>query len=314
MSVLWKIALTVALVVAWLLVRWVLRRFEDFLHDHASRGLIWSEKALSVVVGAVALIAFAAIWFENSGHLATFSGIVVGGIAFASQRLFQSLAGFLVIVFGRTFDLGERIEMGGVRGDVLDIGLLKTTVMEMGVPDQMQPDPKHWVQGRQYTGRIVTLTNDAVFEKPVYNYSRSLDFIWEELEVPIKYGADLRRAEQILLEAARAETGDSGQRARELLANMRHRVLLNDATFEPEVYVRLTDNWVLLSVRFVCQPHGVRALKNKISRRILDGFTAAGLEVASSTFEVVGLPKVQLVEAGEGEPAHGEPPEPPLHA
>lgn len=294
-----KLAATLAILVAWLLVRWGLRHLEDYLHNHASRGVIWGEKALTLVIGAAAIIAAAAIWFENPAHLATFSGIVVGGVAFASQKLFQSIAGFLVIVFGRSFDLGERIEMGGVRGDVLDIGLLKTTVMEMGVPEVMQPDPKHWVEGRQYTGRIVTLTNDAVFEKPVYNFSRNFDFIWEEMQVPIPYGTDLKKAEQILLDAARAEASEFDQAAREHMKGLRHRVLLNDATFEPEVYVHLTDNWVQLALRFVCKPHGVRVLKNRISRRILEAFTEAGIEVASSTSVVTVLHKQEAEHEAE---------------
>jgi small-conductance mechanosensitive channel len=302
-ATLFKIAATAGVVIAWLAVRWALRKLEDRLRESASRRTIWSWKALTIAVGAVAIIAAAGIWFEDGGHLATFSGIVVGGIAFASQKLFQSLAGFLVIVFGRTFDLGERIEMGGVRGDVLDIGLLKTTVMEMGVPDEQQPDPKHWVGGRQYSGRIVTLTNDAVFEKPVFNYSRNFDFLWEEMRIPIKYGADLAAAERILVEAARAEVGDLGREARAHMEKLRNRTLLADATFDPEVYVRLTDNWIELSLRFPCKPHGIRVMKSKISRRILQAFLERDIEVASSTFEVVGLPKLQVDEESAEQPA-----------
>lgn len=306
MTVVWKVALTAGVIAAWLLVRFGLRLLEDRLRRSASPRTLWVWKTLTIAVGAVALIACGAIWFRNRQHLATFSGIVFAGVAFASQKLFQSLAGFLVIVFGRTFDLGERIEMGGVRGDVLDIGLLKTTVMEMGVPSEQQPDPRHWVEARQYTGRIVTLTNDAVFEKPVYNYSRSLDFLWEEIRTPIKYGADLAAAERILVEAARAEIGDLGREARARMEKLRNRAVLADAHFEPAVFVRLTDNWIELSLRFVCKPHGIRELKDRISRRILERFTAQGLEIASSTFEVVGAPRLSVQIASADSAADGK--------
>jgi small-conductance mechanosensitive channel len=302
--VVWKLVATAGVVGGWLIVRWALRRLEDRLRESASRRTIWTWKALTIAVGAAAIVACGAIWFEDAGHLAVFSGIVVGGIAFASQKLFQSLAGFLVIVFGRTFDLGERIEMGGVRGDVLDIGLLKTTVMEMGVPSDLQPDPKHWVGGRQYSGRIVTLTNDVVFEKPVFNYSRNFDFLWEEIQLPIKYDADLRAAERILVEAARAETGEFGAEAKAGMKKLRNQAVLADAVFDPQVFVRLTDNWVELSLRFVCKPHGIRQIKDRIFRRILEAFTAQGLEIASSTFAIVGLPKLEVREQPEGLEVH----------
>jgi small-conductance mechanosensitive channel len=67
--------------------------------------------------------------------------------------------------------------MGGVRGDVIDITPLRTKIMEMGSATEEQT----WVRGRQYTGRIVTVSNKATFTEPVFNYSTVFDYIWEEL-------------------------------------------------------------------------------------------------------------------------------------
>jgi small-conductance mechanosensitive channel len=228
-----------------------------------------------------------------------FSGLVIGGLAVASQKLMQAVAGFFVIVFGKTFNLGDRIEMGGVRGDVLDIGLLKTTVMEMGVPESQQPDPKHWINARQYTGRIVTVVNSEVFEKPVFNYSRQFDYLWDEIQLPLKYDVDLRAAERIALEAVRSATEEITREAREVLQKMKDKYLIRESELVPRAFIRLTDNWIELSVRFIARPFGVRELKDRISRRLLTALQDEGIQIASTTFEVVGLPTVRLEATAE---------------
>ena len=74
------------------------------------------------------------------------------------------MAGYFIILRGKSFKVGDRIVMGGVRGDVIAVSFMQTTIMEMGQPPGEQADaPSLWVAGRQYTGRIVTITNDKVF-------------------------------------------------------------------------------------------------------------------------------------------------------
>src|SRR5436305_6129295 len=98
------------------------------------------------------------------------------------QKVVTAFAGYLVILRGKTFTVGDRITMGGVRGDVVALGFMQTTIMEMGQPPGEQADPPAmWVQARQYSGRIVRVTNDKIFDTPVYNYTRQFPFVWEEM-------------------------------------------------------------------------------------------------------------------------------------
>ncbi len=116
-----------------------------------------------------------------------------------------SLAAYFVILRGDTFTVGDRITLGGVRGDVVRLGFLKTTIMEMGQPPSVAAsDPAVWVNSRQYTGRLVTVTNGVIFNEPVYNYTRDFPYLWEEITLPISYEADRAAAEDVLLAAARA--------------------------------------------------------------------------------------------------------------
>ena len=99
------------------------------------------------------------------------------------QRVITAVAGYFVILRGKTFNVGDRIVMGGVRGDVIDFSFMQTRIMEMGQPPKVErnTDPAMWVRSRQFTGRIVTVTNDKIFDEPVYNYTREFPYIWEEI-------------------------------------------------------------------------------------------------------------------------------------
>ena len=147
------------------------------------------------------------IWFDDPTRLTTALGLVTAGLAFALQKVVTAFAGYFVILRGRTFNVGDRITMGGVRGDVIALGFIQTTIMEMGQPPSVQnADPAMWVRSRQYTGRIVTVSNAKIFDEPVYNYTREFPYIWEEMTLPITYTADRARAERILLEVAGRHT------------------------------------------------------------------------------------------------------------
>ncbi len=150
------------------------------------------------------MLGIASIWFDNPARLATAIGLVGAGIAFALQRVITAVAGYFVILRGKTFNVGDRIVMGGVRGDVVNLSFMQTQIMEMGQPPQVNPgtEPAMWVHSRQFTGRIVTVTNDKVFDEPVYNYTHEFPYIWDEMRVPVRYQDDRAKAQHILLDAA----------------------------------------------------------------------------------------------------------------
>jgi small-conductance mechanosensitive channel len=295
-----RLLLTVMIVAAALLVRhgitWLVRAWNRSRPNE--RLVFWVRQAASVFNAFVILLAVVSIWFDNPSRLALPAGLVTAGIAFASQKVFTSIAGYLVVLRGRTFSVGDRIVMGGVRGDVISLGFIQTTILEMGEPPNSKGDNGEgqpvWVQARQYTGRVVTVTNDKVFDTPVYNYSREFPFIWEELRIPVPHHCDHARAEQILLAAARAETHGVKAITEEHRDRLRHDYFVEIDRQDPEVYYRITDNWLELTVRFVCAPYNVRQLKDRMSRRILAGFDEARIRIASTTFEVTELPGLRL--------------------
>ena len=255
----------------------------------------WWQQGLRLTTAALGLILFVSIWFDDPQRLATVAGLISAGLAIALQRLVTAFAAYFVILRGRIFRLGDRIVMGGVRGDVIELGFIRTTIMEMGQPPPVQKDePAIWVEARQYSGRLVTVTNDKIFDEPVYNYTRDFPFIWEEMHLPIPYAADRARAEEILRQAAERHTVRVSELSTQALREFRQRYFLDSPDLTPRVYCQLTDNWLELAVRFVTRERGVREIKDAMSREILAELEAAGIQIASATYEIVGLPPIRL--------------------
>jgi small-conductance mechanosensitive channel len=293
-----KVLLTAGVLVAVLVLRKLVATTTTLGNQRATRRSVWFRKGVRLSFGFFAVLLLLSVWFDRPERLATFTGLLFAGAAVASQKAILSFAGYFVIVFGKVFDIGDRIQIADVRGDVLDIGLFKTTVMEMGVPPALLPNPNNWITSRQYTGRVVTFTNSEVFESATFNYSRMFDFLWEEMRIPLHFEEDLERAEAIALEAARAATAGVIEEAQAQLERLRQQFPLQAADLEPQTFLRLTDNWVELSIRFLVRAWGIRSVKDGVTRVVLARYREEGISIASASFEVARLPEVAVRAAG----------------
>lgn len=248
--------------------------------------LYHGRRAVRYAMVFLALVALAIVWRPFAGRIGLVLGLLAAGVAFAINEVLGAIAGWLNILTGRIFRVGDRVEMGGVRGDVIDITPVRTKIVEMGAaPDEGDGDAAGaWVRGRQYTGRIVTISNKATFTDPVYNYSAVLDFIWEELTIPVSYDADHALAEQILLEEA--ERISRSEQANIAIEETRRRYPVPRTELEPRVFLRSTDNYLELSARFVVSVRTARSVKSDMTRRVLDRLREAGIPIASATQDV----------------------------
>jgi small-conductance mechanosensitive channel len=269
-----------------------------------NRFLFWTRQGTSLAALVALIVVFVSIWFDDPGRLTTVIGLASAGLAIAAQKAVTSFAGYLVIMRGSTFTVGDRIKMGGVQGDVIAMGFLQTRIMEMGQPNEVneQEAPGMWVRARQFSGRIVTVTNDKIFDEPVYNFTQEFRFIWEELHIPVPYRADRARAERILLEAVREATRDSQSDSDAARRRIEKKYGLTLDAHDPRVYWTLTDNWLEMSVRFVVPDHGIREIKDQINRTILREFDAAGLEIASATVDISSVPPLRVEPAESMKP------------
>ncbi len=272
------VIVAVAALVALLGARLISRAWEDSYTRYYSRKIV---RYLTVLV---TLVALAVVWRPFAGQIGVVLGLIAAGVAFAMQEVIGAFAGWMNIALGRIYRVGDRVQVGGVRGDVIDVTPLRTKILEMGSPPGQEGESESWVGGRQYTGRIVTVSNKKTFTEPVFNYSAVFDFIWEELTIPIPYDADRRRAEAIVLEEVRRAAGS--QEAREAMEHMARTYPVPRTELEPRVFTRATSNWVSLAARFVVPVRTARTVKDEVTRRILDRLAAADIQVASETADV----------------------------
>lgn len=292
-----KLLLTLAFIVGILVLRAIILGVAYVVtgRHRNERVMFWIRQGASITAAVLSVVALLSIWFDDPERLTTGLGIFGAGLAFALQRVVTALAGYVVIMRGNTFTVGDRITMGGVRGDVIALTFMQTKIMEMGQPPAVQgADPAMWVRSRQFTGRIVTVTNDKVFDEPVYNYTREFPFIWEEMTVPIPYRADRLRAEAILLACVAQQVEALDRQSQSVQQALERRYFINVDDLTPRVFYRLTDNWLELTIRFIVREHGIREIKDAIARAVLQKFEDASIDVASATYEVVGLPTVRV--------------------
>jgi small-conductance mechanosensitive channel len=290
-----KLLFTICLIVFLLSLSKLLRMISRGVTRKGERTAFWVRQGIHVFTALILIVGTISIWFDDPTRLTTALGLVTAGLAFALQRVVTALAGYLLILRGHTFNVGDRIVMGGVRGDVIALGFLQTTIMEMGQPPAVQAaDPAAWVKSRQFTGRIVTVSNAQIFDEPVFNYTRDFPFIWDEMTLPISFKDDRHAAERILLDVAQRHTLKIVELGEPVVKRLEEKYSLKRADMSPRVFWRITDNWLEMAVRFLAEDHGIRELKDAMSRDILEAFDKAGIGIASGTYEIVGLPPIRL--------------------
>ena len=293
-----KLVLTVAFILIASLLARILRAGLHLLVGSrtGTRVQFWAKQGVSLILAAIVIIGVLSIWFDNPARLGTVVGMVGAGVAFALQRVITAVAGYFVILRGKTFNVGDRIVMGGVRGDVVALSFMQTRIMEMGQPPQVeaQTDPAMWVHSRQFTGRLVTVTNDKVFDEPVYNYTHEFPYIWDEMRLPVRYQDDRGRAEQILLEAARRYALTCERVTADEVKRLEERFGIKVGDVDPQTFWRITDNWLEVTVRFLAPDHGIRRIKDQMSREILAELDKAKIGIASGTYAIVEMPPLKI--------------------
>jgi small-conductance mechanosensitive channel len=291
-----KLLLTISVVLTVLLLSKLIRTLLAATGNRAGdRIRFWLRQATGLLLGLIVVLGIVSVWFDDPTRLTTALGLVTAGLAFALQRVITAVAGYFVILRGKTFNVGDRIVMGGVRGDVIALTFMQTKIMEMGQPPGVSgAEPAMWVHSRQFTGRIVTVSNDKIFDEPIYNYTYHFPYVWEELRLGVRYGDDRATVEQLLLDAARRHAITDEKLDAQHRDELERRYRLPVGDLEPKVYYRLTDNWLELTVRFLSPDHGTREIKDQMSRELLDELEARKIDIASATFEITGLPTLTV--------------------
>ena len=234
------------------------------------------------------LLAFVTVLYFT-GSIKDFTvtlGLLSAGLAFTLQELILSIAGSVYIFVVKVYEPGDRIEINGIKGDVIDVDSIYTTMMEIG----------QWVESDNYTGRIVKLSNAFVFKGPVYNYSKDFPFIWDEFNLPIRYGSDIELAKAIIIKAATTTLAEYTKASKDQWKDVVTKYYIEDAMVEPTLATTLTDNWVKFNLRYIVDYKKRRVTKHVLNDLIRKEIEATNGKVvlASQTIELIKIPDLKI--------------------
>ncbi|MCA0349025.1 MAG: mechanosensitive ion channel family protein [Bacteroidetes bacterium] len=278
------VTLFVGIAVIWIVIKFIQKKLFTKIDNVDNR---YKAKKFGSFLGYIITIIFITIVYSNKlGGLTVAFGVAGAGIAFALQEVIASFAGWLAIMFGDFYKTGDRVQLGGIKGDVMDIGVLRTTIMETG----------QWVDGDLYNGRIVLIANSYIFKEPVFNYSGDFPFLWDEIKVPIQFGSNYEKAKQIILNVGLEVAGDLTLESKEKWNSLQKKYLLENAQTEPMVSLIANDNWVEFTLRYVVRYNKRRATKTDLFTKLLQQIEATNGEVkfASATFQIVETPDFNI--------------------
>ncbi len=239
-------------------------------------------KTVSTLLTILALAALFAIWFKETTSLLIAYGILSAGVAIALQDLLRSVAGGIVIFVSRPFKAGDRIQVGDSIGDVLDIGNISTTLMEI----------REWVDADQYTGRIIQIPNSFVLSATIKNYTRDFEFIWDEVRIMLIYGSNWKKAEKITLEVAEPVIVEFEILAKKELLRMGEKYFITTYDVQTKIYTKIEENWIDMRLRYVVEPQKRRTVSHLLISKILQAFeeeedimvgTASSIEVMDTS-------------------------------
>ena len=221
----------------------------------------WS-RGVTSAIGFLILIFLGVIWFAGLERIATFAGILGAGLAVALHDTIANIAGFLFIMLRRPFEVGDRIEIEGVAGDVIDIRVFQFSLLEIG----------NWVDADQSTGRILQVPNGKVLRAVTASFNKGFDYIWHEIPVLITFESDWKKAKGILEKIVDDDSFVVAEEVERQLRRAASRYLIYSGKVTPIVYTTVRDSGVLLTVRYMTKPKTRRGTEQQLWEQILEQF------------------------------------------
>lgn len=268
-------AVIVVYLCMFLAFRIINRLVEDVNRRHKAR------RAALYVATAVVLVVVALVWAKQLHALPLILSVTAAGLVVALGDAILSVAGWLFILVRRPYGVGDRVKLGSVTGDVIDIRLFETTLLEVG----------EWVSAEQSTFRLVHCPNNTLFRAPVWNYTSGFPFIWDEMDVTVTFESNWDKARQIMLERATKGADDVRRRVESDLKRLTKKYPIKYSTLTPAVYVSVVDNGVKLTLRYLADARRRRIVGDELSRGILQDFEACSdVNFAYPTYRIVKEP------------------------
>jgi len=202
------------------------------------------------------------IWVEQVESLATLVGLVGAGLVIALQAPVMNIAGWIFIVIRKPFDVGDRIEINGVAGDVIDIRFFQFTINEIG----------NWVAADQSTGRIIHIPNGEIFKSTQANYDQGFSHVWDEISLRVTFDSDWKKAKELCEKIVNEHAEELSFSAKRKLLEASKKFMIFYSNLTPFVYTSVEDYGIKLTMRYLTLPKKRRVAQHEIWEDILETF------------------------------------------
>lgn len=256
-----KLLMTVFIVLFLLVVRWIVLRVVLRNFDDARVIYRWKKTATYITFTFIVLVA-GALWIPTMDSLSTFLGLASAGIAIALKDPIVNFAGWGFILSRRPFEVGDRIQMGDFSGDVVDIRIFQFTILEIG----------NWVDADQSTGRIIHIPNGKIFTGELASFNKGFNFIWIEIPVLVTFESNWEKAKEILADIANKHGSSQTSVAKRSVKEASKKFMIYYRNLTPIVYTSVKDSGIMLTIRSLSNPRRRRNLEEKFWEAILTEF------------------------------------------
>jgi len=229
---------------------------------YKNESLFLSRRLTRYLTIVLAVGAIASFMFDDLSMVAATMGIVSAALVLTLQDVCASAFGWFVIMVGSKFGIGDRLEIEETRGDVIDIQLLRTTLLEVN----------GWLGVDEPTGRVILVPNNFIFKTKIFNYSHGHPFIWGKIDVIVGFSC-AEAAAALFQRVLAEETLEEFAAARKAAQQMRRRYGVDDAIYEPRVTSAISGNDVAFTLFYVAHHRKFSEVRNRIDHRLIEELT-----------------------------------------
>jgi small-conductance mechanosensitive channel len=208
--------------------------------------------------------------------------IVGAGIAIALQDVVKDILGWMMIRQHRLFTQGQRVTIGTDTGEIIDIGALRTRMLEVGT----EGNPV-----LERTGKILSLPNAAVLTQRVTNHSATSDFVRAEMHVTVTFESNWEKAEKILLAILEEQTGAFEEKDKRQYASRTKMYFVPKQSRGPAVHVDIAADGIDFTLRFSVPIGERRPIATQVAKEVLRRFSEhSDIELAYKTSRILSGP------------------------
>lgn len=236
-----------------------------YVHDPRRRSRLLLLRR--IIFWLLVIVLVAGTFVTELGSLATFAGLITAGLAVAMQSVLVSLVGYFFLIGKYGIRVGDRVQVGNVTGEVIDLGLVRMHLMELGGEGSLSP-----------TGRVVAFANSIIFQASsgLFKQIPGVNLAWHEstLNLPenVDYAATKDRLVAAVNSALKEYHDDILRQTREI---QRTASLEESTDVQPQVQLHFSASGVEASVRYPVLLRHAAEIDERVSRELLNVISAS---------------------------------------